>query len=184
MKTGMKWFFGILAGLVLVSILVGVGVIALNRWHDSGWMMGDNHIRIVNGERLRSWQAAPGQKMPWNNMHGYDGTGRFVGGIQTSRFGFFTPLRMLFFCAFAIGFLMLIALGMIYLVRGSRRPSESTITSASAVSLTPTTSAPSPTHTTAQACPHCGQLVQEGWKHCPYCGGQLPEQAENIPPTG
>jgi hypothetical protein len=186
MKKGLKWFLGIVVGVVVVTALALAGFLVFNRWHGTGWMMNDRYSRIADNGRMHAWRDAPGQDTPWSYQSKNDKLSRSVWRLPISRFGIIRPLQMLFCCLIALGFLVLIALGIVYLAGGLRRSKQSAISleSAAPPTVTPLPTAPpvvSPTQTSAHACPHCAQLVQEGWRHCPYCGGQLSEQTENPP---
>lgn len=65
-------------------------------------------------------------------------------------FGWF---GMLFMALIPLGFLALIVLGVVWVVR----------------TLSGGASTPAPAHT----CPNCGKTVQADWKNCPYCGTAL-----------
>jgi hypothetical protein len=182
MKRGLKWFLGIIAGIVVVTALAFAGFMVFNRWHGTGWMMNDRYSRISNNERMHAWRGAPGQDTPFKN----DELSRSGGRLPVSRFGIIRPLQMLFCCLIGLGFLVLIALGIAYLAGGLRRSKQSAISPESAVppTVAPLPTAPpvvSPTPASASTCPHCAQPVQAGWRHCPNCGAPLSEQTENPP---
>ncbi|MFQ5875392.1 MAG: zinc ribbon domain-containing protein [Dehalococcoidia bacterium] len=81
------------------------------------------------------------------------GTGRLGGGL----FGLWGWLFMALMVLFPLGFLALLALGIIWLVRAVSGPQ-----------LRAPSAPPA-----AQSCPSCGKVVQADWKVCPYCGEEL-----------
>jgi len=84
----------------------------------------------------------------------YGGWGMMGPGMMGGwGFGPFGWIGMLFMLLIPIGFLVLIVLGVVWLVRavgGGANP-------------------PVPGHT----CPSCGRDVQTNWRNCPYCGHSL-----------
>jgi hypothetical protein len=178
MNKGLKWFLGIVIGLVLVAALVGVGFVAFNHWRGSGWMMANRNIRSFNNERAFPWRNMPGIIRPPE-----ENPIRPFARAPLARFGVFRPLPALFGCLVCLGFLILVVLGVVYLVRGPRKPQQAAVGPAPIAPPTTASPAPSPVQATSHPCPHCGQLIQDDWKHCPYCGGPLSEQAQNIPPA-
>jgi hypothetical protein len=184
MKKGMKWFLGIVIGLVIVAALAVAGFLVFNRWHETGWMMGNRDYQSQGFDRSRSWRDVPGQEYSWNDRPQVKMPMRSFWGVSISRFGIFRPLQMIFGCLITLGFLALLVLGVIYLLGGRRRPQQPAVPPAAVVPLVATPSAPAPVQNTVYVCPHCAQPVQKDWRHCPYCGGPLPEQADNtVPPA-
>ena len=59
---------------------------------------------------------------------------------------------------FCLGFLTLVVLGVVWMVRGRRNPKpvEAAVVVPAVVAVHP--------------CKKCGQPVQEGWNNCPNCG--------------
>jgi hypothetical protein len=167
MKTSTKWILGIgigiVVGCILLTVVGGAGYWALNRSGLLGWEMG------ARSGRLWDSPLTPNNGMP---MHAYPG---FYGSWS----GFFSPLRYLAFPLICLGFLALIVLGIIALVRSSNksRPAE-------APQVAVPAPAPAPVQVVAEApaqaapaaaknCPNCGREVQEDWANCPYCGAPL-----------
>ena len=184
MKKGMKWFFGIVIGLVIVAALAVAGFMVFNRWHETGWMMGNRNYQFQGIDKSRSWRDMPGRGNSWNERPQGKMPMRSLWGAPTSRFGIFRPLPMIFGCFIALGFLVLLVLGVIYLAGGLRRPQQPAVPPAAVAPLVATPPAPAPVQNTVYVCPHCAQPVQKDWKHCPNCGGPLPEQADNpVPPA-
>ena len=177
MKKGFKWVLGIVIGLAVVAVLVGAGFMVFNRVHQVGWMMGGRDFRLGDNKSARSWRTVPGQEMPWGVKPQNDRPMGPGWGSPMARFGGFQPLKILFGCLIGIGFLVLVVLGVIYLVRSVVQPKQPVVTTA-----TPVPSAPASIPTAVQTCPHCGRPVQDGWSHCPYCGGPITGQAEITTP--
>jgi uncharacterized membrane protein len=82
----------------------------------------------------------PGWGMMWPGMMGY---------------GSFGWLGMVFMTLSPLGFLILIVLSIIWLVRAVTKPSGQT-------PVTP-----------GETCPNCGRAVQADWQLCPYCKREL-----------
>ncbi len=99
-----------------------------------------------------------GYGMMWPGMmggyHGYD-PGGMMGGYGGSQFGWLFMLPM---CLFPLGFLALVVVGIVWLVR--------------------TMSGPQPAAPVSKVCPECHSAVQAGWKACPYCGATLGSTGE------
>ena len=184
MKNGMKWFLGIVIGLVIVAALVVAGFVVFNRWHETGWMMSNRDYQFQGIDKSRSWRDMPGGENVWNERHQGNMPMRSLWEAPTSRFGILRPLRMIFGCFIALGLLTLLVLGVIYLLGGRRRPQQPAVPPAAVAPLVATSPAPSPVQDMVSVCPHCAQPVQKDWKHCPNCGGPLPEQVDNpVPPA-
>lgn len=114
---------GVFAGVVLVIFVLGITFLSLLFGGYSGWsMMGPGMMR-------RGWSEG------WCPF--CDGTGRFPGTFLGGTFAWlFTLVAVLF----PLGLLVLLALGIVWLVR--------------AVGRAPSGAAPPP-----QACPSCGKPV-------------------------
>lgn len=78
------------------------------------------------------------------------GGGGMMGGWGMPFFG----LGMMLWPLLIVG---LAVLGSVWLVRNLKPP------------VTPS----APTASISQACPHCSNSVQSGWKACPYCGEKI-----------
>jgi hypothetical protein len=184
MKKGIKWFLGIVIGLVIVAALAVAGFMVVNRWHETGRMMGNRSYQFQGTDRSRSWRDVPGQEDSWNERPQGQMPMRSFWGVSISRFGIFRPLQMIFGCFIALGLLVLLVLGVIYLFGGRRRLQQPAVPPAGVTPLVATPPAPAPVQNTEYVCPHCAKPVQKDWRHCPNCGGPLPEQADNpVPPA-
>lgn len=146
MKTSTKWILGVVISLVVLVILVAVAYLAVSRWTGAGWMVGARGVRPWEG-----WRAMP--------MHpNWD-----MPGVRY--FGIF-PLRLISGGLICFGFLSLIVIGVIALVRVLRAPQRPT-------QSPPQVGDPESFPAAVQSCPACTRAVQDDWSHCPYCGHTL-----------
>jgi hypothetical protein len=92
-------------------------------------------------------------------------------------YGFFSPLRYCAVPLICLGFLTLLVLGIVALVRSQNKSGNAAATPPAAPAPEPVVeAAAAPVESaqpTAQVCPNCGQPVQADWKNCPYCGAPL-----------
>ena len=139
MKTVWKWILGIVLGLVVLALILGAVFMA--RSH----MVLRAFDRDVRGF---GWDGRGYGMMPFGmySMHGF--------GMM--------PFGGIFGGLLSLGFLALVVMGIIWLVRSLRRPVHVETPVVNPAVVTP----PAATH----ACPKCGNPVQEDWKHCPNCG--------------
>jgi hypothetical protein len=87
------------------------------------------------------------------DYRGFDSGGMMGGyGGSLSNWVFILPM-----CFFGLGFLALLAVGIVWLVR--------------------TVGGPRPAAPVGKVCPECHRAVEAGWKACPHCGATL-ESAE------
>ena len=155
MSKALKWILGILAVLVVVAVVVGVGFLVVSHWGGSYWMRGARSFQPYDDGRVRPWKDAPQYEMP---MHpGWE--------MPYSRFGGFYVLRIVAGGLLCLGVLALIGLGLVALVRGLNHPAQP-----AEKLVTP----PAPD----LVCSNCGRPVQDDWSHCPYCGNLLAGQPE------
>lgn len=155
MNKSTKWILGIVIGLVCVAALVAAGFVMLRWWGGSGWMMESRGFRTWGDGPIQPWQRMP--------MHPNS-------GLPFSSFGGFSPIRMISVGLLCLGFLALIGLGVIVLVRSLIHASQPAENPALATSP-------------AQACSNCGRPVQNDWSHCPYCGNPLVENPGDASPA-
>ena len=73
-----------------------------------------------------------------------------MGGWGFSPFGW---VGMIFMWLVPLGFILLVALGVVWLVRAVGSGNQSALA--------------------GQTCPSCGRTVQADWRNCPHCGTQL-----------
>ena len=88
------------------------------------------------------------------DYRGYD-PGGMMGGYGGGLFGWLFMLPM---CLFPLGFLALLVVGIVWLVRavsGAQRDAP-----------------------VGKVCPECHSAVQAGWKACPHCGATLESARE------
>ena len=172
MKKVWKWVIGSAVVLVIVAAL-GLGA----------FMRRSHFANSVYINKL-DW---PGRQVPGVQVPGYGdgqrGPGRYPGmmpfgnddwgwcgvhmrGPGMMGFGRRMPFVGLIGGLFCLGFLALIVLGSLWLVRRQRKP----VVVASPVAAEVAPVAPlAATH----PCPKCAEPVQEVWKHCPNCGKRL-----------
>lgn len=177
MKKVWKWVIGIVVVLVVVAALVGgafllrshfvneVGITRLNR----------PGVQVPGyGDGQRGSGRYPGM-MPFGN-DGWGGYGMHMRRYGMMGFGRRTLFGGLIGSLFCLGFLVLIVLGIIWLVRRLRKPAEgSAPVAAVAAPIAPVAEPVAQVVPVAAVhpCPKCGEPVQEGWKHCPNCGKRL-----------
>jgi hypothetical protein len=124
----------VFVGIVLVIAFAGIMILPILFGGYGGWgMMG------------------PGMMGGWRQEGGWcpfcGGTGRYQGGFLGGLYGWL-------FMLLPLGFLVLLILGIIWLVRAVSRPASSTAA-------------------TPQTCPQCGKPVAADWRVCPHCGSEL-----------
>jgi hypothetical protein len=164
MKTSTKWIIGIVIALLAVCVLAGAvfaGVSVIGR---SSWQMGTRYGHLWGDQdQIMPWGETPNQP----GQHMWMNPQRGVNGV---RFGFFSPLRMLALPLLCLGFLALLIIGIVLLIRRSSRskstasPAEPIPTPAPVVNEPPVA---------APVCPNCARNVESEWSHCPYCGAPL-----------
>lgn len=174
MRKVWKWIIGFVIVLVVVALVVG-GAFLL-RSHFGGVAKVVQTYRI---NRPRG-QVPPNGKVPFNGngqrggpgwMMPYAGRGYYMRGPGLFGFGmmpFFGILGSLFF----LGFLVLVILGIVWLVRSQSKPQPVAAPSAFVATAAPATPEPPVSAPTigVHTCKKCGQSVQDDWKHCPNCG--------------
>jgi Na+-transporting methylmalonyl-CoA/oxaloacetate decarboxylase gamma subunit len=175
MKTSVKWIIGIVVGLFVIVCLAGFALLAIRGFNGSGLVLGTRMGQFWNGQRSMPFGNMPFRDMPWGvmPMRPYRG---FFGGWN----GLFSPLRFIAFPLLCLGFLALVILGIIALIRSQSRPkpAAAAVTPAVAPMAEPNTTVEQSTgapvtEVVEPTCPNCGQPVQRAWKHCPNCGAPL-----------
>jgi len=139
MKKVWKWIIGIVVSLLVVAALVGVVFMVSSH----GFARGE-----FNGWVRPGFDARGPGMMPFNNGEGRGGYGLHMRGPGMMGFGFmpFGGLMLLF----PLGFLTLIVLGVVWLVKAIRKP----------------VAVPAP----MSSCKNCNYPVQAEWRNCPNCG--------------
>ena len=130
---------GVFAVVVLLVFLIGVSLLGGFGGCGYGMTLAPARSAGVGGGRY------DGHGMMGPNM---------MGGWGFTPFGW---LGMIFMWIVPLGFLALLVVGIVWLVR--------------AVSDSPHAGLPAPPAT--GTCPGCGRPTQAGWQLCPYCGQSL-----------
>jgi hypothetical protein len=125
----------VFAAVVVLVFAVGMGVLS------SLWGGGYGGYGMMG----------PGM-MGGNRGYGPSG---MMGGYGGGLFGWLFMLPM---CLFPLGFLALLVIGIVWLVR--------------------TVSGPQSAAPVSKVCPECHSAVQAGWKACPHCGATLESAGE------
>jgi hypothetical protein len=147
MKKVWKWIIGIVLGLVILAVLVGVG-----------FMLASNfHVYRAEAQLPRGFSERGPGMMPYGGF-GYHMRGPGMMGRGLMPFGgFFGGLL-------SLGFLALVVLGIIWLVRSLRTPKPVDVPAAMPAAMPAATVNP---------CRKCGRPIQDDWKICPYCGQKV-----------
>ena len=143
MKTGWKWLIGIVLGLVVLAVVLGFGLM----------VRGNFHAYRVEAFDGRGFDLRGPGMMP------YGGNGYHMCGPGMMGYGIM-PWGGLIRGLFSIGFLALLVLGIVWLIRSLQKPAQV----AAPVEL-PAASATS--------CKKCGMTLQDEWKVCPHCGKRV-----------
>jgi hypothetical protein len=165
MKSVWKWIIGIVIALVVVAALVVSGFFV---WARFGYMTGIARV-VRPGTQMPGYGQIPFNSNNWGE-HGVIMRGPGMMGFgRTSIFG------GLFGGLIAIGFLALLVMAIIWFARSLRTQSRvgATVMPSAPVTQSATGVEQPSSSVTTQACPKCGEQVQEGWKHCPNCGKKL-----------
>jgi hypothetical protein len=162
MKKVWKWVIGIVIVLVVVAALV-VGA----------FLMRSHFANVVNIDKFnRPGVQVPGygtrQRFPGGD--GWGVYGMHMRGPGIMGYGRWNPLGGLIGGVFCLGFLALVVLGIIWLVRRLRTPAVVSAAVAPAAAPVAPVAEPVVPLAAVHPCPKCGEPVQEGWKHCPNCG--------------
>lgn len=137
------WIIGIVLGLVILTVLMGVGFMVRGNLH--GY-----HAEVLYTRG--SSERGPGMTDYCEFGSHMRGPGRMGYGLMPFG-GFFGGL-------FSIGFLALVVLGIIWLVRSLRTPKPDEVSTAMpAIVVNP--------------CKKCSRSIQDDWKICPYCGKKV-----------
>jgi hypothetical protein len=179
MKTVWKWIIGIVVVLVIVAVLVGgVFVLRSHMLNAAGFatrltrpvpqLPGNRQLPAPNtnngnGNNGNGVRRFPGM-MPFGNGS-WGMRGMHMGGFGMLGFGRMMPFGGFFGGLVSLGFLALIVLGIIWLVRNLRKPTAPVAVVAAESPVVPQIA----TH----PCQKCGEAVQEDWKFCPHCGKRV-----------
>lgn len=143
MKKVWKWIIGIVLGLVILAVLMGVGFVVRRNFH------------VYRAEALYSRgfsERGPGM-MPYGGFGSHMRAPGMMGHGLMPFGGFFRGLV-------SLGFLALVVLGIIWLVRSQRTPKPVEVSAAMPAAV-------------VNPCKKCGRPIQDDWKNCPYCGNKL-----------
>ncbi len=174
MRTVWKWIIGIVVVLVVLAA-VGTGV-----WVLRGRFAAMPRIVQVNPPNNQNpntpnvpntpngqppfYGQGPYRQGPYGMMP-YGRRGQPMMGGRGFGFGI-APIAAIVGFLFFAGFIVLLVLGIVWLVRSqSRRTVVAATNMAAAVP-------PVSTAVTTHACKNCGQPIQDGFAYCPNCGAQ------------
>jgi hypothetical protein len=175
MKTVWKWVIGIVVVLVVLAVVVSgafllrsqmMNAAGVPRVFRPGTQLPRNQLTPApnngtNGNNGNGVRRFPGM-MPFGNGN-WVGRGMTMGGFGRMGFGRMMPLVGLFGGLISLGFLVLMVLAIIWLVRNLRSPVA--LAAAPVADVNPAAPAVA-TH----PCQKCSEPVQEDWKFCPHCG--------------
>jgi hypothetical protein len=178
MKKVWKWVIGIAIVLVVAAALVG-GAFLMRSHFVNAVAVARPGLQVPGNGKLPFNQVQPGLRgrgmMRFGN-DGWGGGGRVMHGPGMMGFGRGMPFGGFFRGLFCLGFLALVVLGIIWLVRRLRKPAAVVVAPvAPAGDVAPVAApvaqvAPVAPLAAVHPCAKCGEPVQDGWKHCPNCG--------------
>jgi hypothetical protein len=159
MKKAWKWIIGIVLGLIVIAILVGVGFM---------FRGGFNVNRVALQDSRRFSEGGP-EMMP-NGGYGFHmrGPGMMGYGLEYG----IMPFGGIIGGLFGLGFLALVVLGIIWLVRTLSKPKVVDAPAVIPAVIPAEMPAPMPV-ATVNPCKKCGRPLQDEWKVCPYCGKKV-----------
>ncbi len=161
MKKIWKWIIGIVLGLIVLVVLMGVGFMLRSNFHG------------YRGEA----QVAPDFSQRGFGMMPYGGFEHMQRQGMMSRG--MLPFGGFFGGLLTLGFLALVVLGIIWLVRRLRNPQPVVAAAVAGTAVAPQAveapvSDPAVMPASAlKACKKCGQPIQDDWKVCPHCGKKV-----------
>ena len=148
MKKVWKWIIGIVLGLVILAVLVGVGFMVLGNFHGQRAEILNSRGFSQRGPWLTPYGGFGHMRGPGMMGYGWMPFGGFLGGL------------------FSLGFLALVVMGIIWLVRSLNTPK-------SIDAPAPITAAAAMPAAIVNPCKKCGKPLQDDWKVCPYCGKKV-----------
>jgi hypothetical protein len=162
MKKVWKWIIGIVLGLVVLAVLVGVGFMLHSNFRGNRTAVSDSRGFSERGPGMMPYGGFEHMRGQGNDY--YQGFGHMrVPGMMGGGFGFM-PFGGLFGGLLCLGFLALVVLGVIWLVRKLHKP-----VLVEAPAVVPAT-APA---AVVNPCKKCGQPLQDAWNVCPNCGKKV-----------
>jgi len=138
-----KWIIGIVLGLVILAVLVGVGFM----------LRGNFHVYRGEAQFPRGFSQRGPEMMPYGGFNSHMRGPEMMGYGMMPFGGFFGGL-------FSLGFLALVVLGIIWLVKRLRTPRPAEVPAAMPAAI-------------VNPCKKCGRHIQDEWKICPYCGKKV-----------
>jgi hypothetical protein len=177
MKKVWKWVIGIVVVLVILAVLVGGAFVLRSHMLNAAGVAtritrpvpqvpGNGQLPGIkngtNGNNANGARRFPGM-MPFGN----GGWGmRGMRGFGMMGFGRMMPFGGVFGGLVSLGFLALVVLGIIWLLRSLRKPvAPLAVAVASGDPVVPAVA----TH----PCQKCGEPVHEDWKFCPNCSEKV-----------
>jgi hypothetical protein len=180
MKKVWKWVLGIVIGLVVLAALAFGAFMMRGHFGNMAYITRYNQPGIqVPGKENGGRVPGPFYGNRSFDNRGWGGRGMHMVGPGMMGVGRRMPFGGFFGGLICLGFLALVVLGIIWLVRRLRKPAAvsapAPVVSVPAVDAAPVAapSASEPVVSAVKPCPKCGEPVQEGWKHCPNCGKRL-----------
>jgi hypothetical protein len=157
MRKVWKWIIGIVLGLVVIAVLMGVGFTMF------GLHAYRSEARLAPGFSQRGFGMMPyggfeHMRAPGMMGRGWSPLGGFFGGLV------------------GLGFLVLVVLGIIWLVRSLLRPTAAASVPMAVASTPAAVSEPTPETmpgAVVNPCKRCGKPLQDDWKVCPHCGKKV-----------
>ena len=149
MKKVWKWIIGIVLGLFILAVLVGVGFMVRGNFHVNRLEVQDSRGFSERGYGMMPYGGFGHMRGPGMMGYGMSPFGGFFGGLLS------------------LGFLALVVLGIIWLVRRLRTPKPVETPAAPAVMPAETPM------TVLNPCKKCGRPLQDDWKVCPHCGKKV-----------
>jgi hypothetical protein len=153
MKSAWKWVLGILIVLIIVVFLFGIG-----------WRMWNFHNFNLGAREFRDLPGGGQWVMPHQDFRSF----RMPGTMMVRM----SPFTGLLGGLLPLGFLVLVVLGIIWLVRSLSshpRVEPGVTVQAAPAEVLPTQSAAEADH----ACKRCGSHLEVSWKVCPHCGKKI-----------
>jgi len=153
MKKVWKWVIGIALGLIILAILVGVGFLVRSNFH------------VYRAETLisRGFHEDYGWRLPYGGFGHMRAPGMMRFGMR--------PFGGLFGGLISLGFLALVVLGIIWLVRNLRQ--QKGVVPAVVPVVEPAEIAAATPAAIVNPCKRCGRPLQDEWKVCPHCGKKV-----------
>ena len=146
MKKVWKWIIGIVLGLVVLAVLMGVGFMRRSNFHAYRFQPLDSGGFFERGPGRMSYGGFEHMRAPG-----------LMGPCMLPFGGFFGGMLWL-------GFLALVVLGIIWLVRSLRIPKP--VDGPAVIPAAMPAAIDNP-------CKKCGKPLQDEWKVCPHCGRKV-----------